>query len=73
MTHCSDPSCKDGNCEGCKNGELWCQDPRCDPHCRECNPPDQQEVAVNWVFGIVIALLIIIILMLILARMYDLI
>lgn len=31
---CGDPlTCPDGNCVGCKNGEVWCQDPRCAPYC----------------------------------------
>lgn len=42
MSHCSDfTTCPEGNCIGCKNGKLWCHDPRCSPYCRECAiPPD---------------------------------
>lgn len=32
--YCSDPgACLNGNCIGCKNGQPWCQDPRCAPYC----------------------------------------
>lgn len=33
---CSGPSCPNGNCIGCRNGNLWCQDPRCAPNCPGC-------------------------------------
>jgi len=34
---CNNPTtCPDGNCIGCKNGQVWCQDPRCDPQCTDC-------------------------------------
>lgn len=40
--HCSDPvSCKDGNCPGCKDGQLYCSDPRCSPYCQDCAFPVQ--------------------------------
>ena len=29
-------SCPNGNCPGCKNGKLWCDDPRCSPQCTNC-------------------------------------
>lgn len=28
--------CPTGNCPGCKNGEPWCNDPRCEPYCESC-------------------------------------
>lgn len=37
-SHCSDPViCPDGNCPGCKNGSLYCQDTRCAPYCQGCH------------------------------------
>lgn len=34
MSDCGDlVTCPNGNCIGCKNGQIWCQDPRCDPYC----------------------------------------
>lgn len=29
---CNEPVCG-GNCPGCKDGQRWCQDPRCSPYC----------------------------------------
>lgn len=28
--------CPGGNCPGCLNGSVWCQDPRCQPYCSTC-------------------------------------
>lgn len=28
--------CPDGNCTGCKDGQIWCQDPECQPYCAGC-------------------------------------
>lgn len=37
MSFCSNPKvCPGGNCEGCKDGQIWCQDPQCTPNCSGC-------------------------------------
>jgi cytoskeletal protein RodZ len=51
---CSGPSCPDGNCIGCRNGLLWCGDPRCSPFCSEC--PIVQD---NWSTVVIIVIVII--------------
>ena len=33
---CDNEFCPGGNCVGCKNGEVWCQDPACQPYCATC-------------------------------------
>ncbi len=40
VDHCQKSDCLDGNCSGCKNGNLWCDDPRCHPNCEDCPPND---------------------------------
>lgn len=37
MSNCLDDlTCPGGNCVGCKDGKVWCQDPRCQPNCQNC-------------------------------------
>lgn len=52
---CSDPvTCPGGNCIGCKDGQTWCQDPRCEPYCADCSvPPDHDTIS-----GIVVVLIV---------------
>ncbi len=57
MSHCSDTTtCPDGNCTGCKDGKVWCLDPRCSPYCpeAECIITNQHDAAVNIIICIVI-------------------
>lgn len=43
--HCQDPvSCLNGNCIGCKDGKIWCQDPRCAPYCKGCSIPKNHDL-----------------------------
>lgn len=36
-SYCQDPlACPGGNCVGCKNGKLWCQDTKCSGQCPGC-------------------------------------
>jgi hypothetical protein len=58
--HCQDSvTCPGGNCEGCSNGEIWCQDPRCAPHCKECKAPENHDEAVNYTIFLIIVLLLV--------------
>lgn len=48
---CERESCFEGNCPGCKDGQRWCQDPRCEPYCVGCQPPKQNFEVVNILFA----------------------
>ena len=53
-------SCPSGNCEGCKNGEKWCDDPRCFPYCRGCALiKDHETISAIGVWIIIATLLMI--------------
>ena len=56
--YCNKKTCKDGNCEGCKNHKKWCDDPRCFPHCRGCELPDDHEKSANIIVWTIILLLV---------------
>lgn len=36
---CQNSTCEEGNCVGCREGLLWCEDPRCHPNCINCEAP----------------------------------
>ena len=36
-SRCSSSTCLNGNCQGCKNGSKYCNDPRCYPNCPDCS------------------------------------
>lgn len=56
---CNDPvTCKNGNCEGCKNGQPWCQDPRCQPNCASCPFPPGHDFGVNMIVVIILVCLL---------------
>ena len=52
--------CPSGNCPGCKNDVLNCQDKACAPYCRGCQPFDSQGTAnlSSFIFIIIILLLV---------------
>jgi len=54
---CSEFPCTTINCEGCKDGELWCEDPQCVPYCRGCELPAGHDKMANFVFLILIILI----------------
>lgn len=57
--HCSNYfDCPNGNCEGCKNGELNCKDPTCFPYCTGCSMQQQHTTAANYSMGVVLILMI---------------
>ena len=57
MSSCQSPTCQNGNCEGCKNGKTWCNDPRCFPYCRDCQLPKNHETNANIVVWLLFSLL----------------
>ena len=56
---CSDTSqCPDGNCVGCKNGSLFCNDPRCYPNCPDCtNDSDESNNNADRIILIILLIL----------------
>ena len=49
-------SCVNGNCVGCKNGNLYCNDPRCYPNCPDCKTDVPS--SSNWILITVILVLL---------------
>lgn len=47
MSDCTSVACKDGNCEGCKDGVKWCSDTRCSPYCSGCEIPEHHDYAAS--------------------------
>ena len=57
MSQCSPSStCPGGNCPGCKNGAVFCDDPRCYPNCPGCNTKTTSNS--NWWLGTIILVLL---------------
>ena len=50
--------CPGGNCEGCKDGARFCDDPRCSPNCKDCEQPSN---AGLFVFIVIIIFVFVII------------
>lgn len=50
--------CPGGNCIGCKNGEIWCQDPKCQPYCPQCLKHPDSDYNANIVIAIILMCLI---------------
>ncbi len=51
---CRGLACPNGNCIGCRDGHIWCQDPRCSPHCRGCETPRHTTLFTIALFIIII-------------------
>lgn len=63
MSNCANTElCADGNCIGCQNGQIWCQDPRCHPYCQgeECLMSSDHDANANIVIIIILLALIMI-------------
>lgn len=58
MSYCSKPPCTNMQCDGCKDGKIWCQDPACVPNCRGCRPPKGHEDGINLVFASILVILL---------------
>lgn len=57
--HCTDEVfCPNGNCPGCKNGEVWCQDQRCSPYCKNCSMQKATDYNGNLVVIIILIVLV---------------
>ena len=53
---CQSSDCQSGNCPGCRNSSLFCEDPRCYPNCQGCDTklPGQS----NWWLVVIILVLL---------------
>ncbi len=60
---CQISSCVDGNCPGCRNGQLWCDDDRCFPNCIGCPKQPHRDSSTVWllIFFIIVIFIIILI------------
>jgi hypothetical protein len=50
-------TCAQGNCIGCKDGQIWCADPRCEPYCSNCAIDTAHDFNANIVTIIILACL----------------
>ena len=64
----SSPTCPNGNCVGCRNGSLFCNDPRCYPDCPDCNIKVGNS---NWVLNMIILILLGVLLIVSFIVIYD--
>ena len=60
--HCQDSvACPGGNCIGCRNGQVWCQDPRCQGYCPNCNTSQEyNDITTHYTFAILIMVFLLI-------------
>lgn len=63
-TFCESFECPSGECEGCKLGKLWCEDPRCYPYCRGCDLSKNHNSIVNIIMLFMIVILVMIVVVL---------
>lgn len=61
---CNSATCVNGNCAGCKDGTLWCYDPRCEPYCRGCRMDSNHDLFVSLTVILVILGIVMIIVVL---------
>lgn len=55
-------TCPNGNCPGCRNGQVWCQDPRCVGSCPDCfYDPDRERTEGLMIMLIVVIMLFVLI------------
>jgi uncharacterized protein (DUF983 family) len=54
MSGCSSSKCTKGFCPGCKNGQTWCDDPRCHPYCETCHIQSDNDYNAGMVIIILI-------------------
>lgn len=61
MSNCSNEKfCPGGNCVGCNNGQVWCDDPRCHPYCpgTECFMHREHDPIANIVMVVIFICLV---------------
>lgn len=73
--YCLSDTCLNGNCEGCRNGEEYCNDPRCYPNCPNCSgKTDTDKIngrsGWDWTLIIIIGVLVILVIILLIV-MYQ--
>ena len=68
INNCSSELCPDGNCLGCKDGEIHPNDPRCAPYCYPV--PHKKDVIDNAFFGILSFILFLLMVLFIMAWLY---
>lgn len=56
---------------GCKQGESWCNDPRCSPYCNNCPAPPHHDIFNNAFFVLLIFVFACIVIVLFLWLYYD--
>ena len=59
---CQISSCTDGNCPGCRNGQLFCDDVLCHPNCAGCPKQPHRDSSSIWLLIFIIIVIFIIIL-----------
>lgn len=62
VDHCQRNDCEGGNCPGCINGNLWCDDPRCQPNCEDCVIPDNNFVTILIIIFVILGVIVLILL-----------
>lgn len=61
MSRCSSVTCLNGNCQGCRNGIQYCNDPRCFPNCPDCSGKSSLKCVSrrdNWDWGLIVSILV---------------
>ena len=61
-------TCPGGNCVGCRNGSLYCNDPRCYPNCSDCGGSGTN---TNRILTLIILILLGVLLVLVFIVGYD--
>lgn len=56
IDHCQKADCLNGNCPGCRNGNLWCGDTRCHPNCEDCPKNDNTFITFVIIVFVIFAL-----------------
>ena len=54
---CSASTCLNGNCPGCRQNNLYCEDPRCYPDCAGCTTSEESN-SNNWILVTIILVLL---------------
>ena len=68
-SRCSSSTCLIGNCQGCKDGSKFCNDPRCFPNCPDCSDETKLEcfgVRNGWYCTLIIIIGVLVLFILIL-------